>query len=261
MLSVQQGLGKLRGTTRALFTDLDSTMTTAGHLRPDTIASLYQLRDAGIEVVLVTGRSAGWGQALANLFPFSAVIAENGGVSFVAQGNGYKKIYGVPESELSELRLRMRLAAHEALQMVPDARMSSDSHYREVDLAIDWNEEVKIPKSQADRIVQLLLELGFAASRSSVHVNFGPKGVDKAIACLTVLKRVFSADASELDDFVYVGDSLNDAPAFALFPRSVGVANVRDAWKLLPSKPTHIANGTEGAGFVELVERIIELSI
>ncbi|MBL4634290.1 MAG: HAD family phosphatase [Kofleriaceae bacterium] len=260
MTPVKQGLEGLRGPTRALFTDLDSTMTTAGHLRSDTVASSYRLRDAGVEIVLVTGRPAGWGHALANIFPFTAVITENGGVSFIAEGNGYKKIYGVPEANLSELRSRMRAAAHKALQMVPDARMSSDSHYREVDLAIDWNEEVKIPRSQADRIVALLQTQGFAASRSSVHVNYGPKGVDKSTACLAVLKRVFAADASDLDDFVYLGDSLNDAPAFALFPKSVGVANVGDAWALLPSKPAYITHGSEGAGFEELVARLLELS-
>ena len=34
--------------------------------------------------------------------------------------------------------------AVEVMSKVPGARLSSDSKYREVDLAIDWNEEVSL---------------------------------------------------------------------------------------------------------------------
>lgn len=256
-MDVKPGLQNLRAPLRALFTDLDSTMTSDGHLLPETMGALYRLIDAGIDVVLVTGRPAGWGHAMVNLFPFTAAITENGGVSFVAEEGHYNKIYGVPESQLMDLRKQMRAAAQDALTMVPDARMSADSHYREVDLAIDWNEEVKIPREQAERIVSLLRSKGFAASRSSVHVNYGPAGVDKSTACREILKRVFDADGSDLDAFVYVGDSLNDAPAFGLFPHSVGVANLIDSWGALPDKPGYLTHASEGAGFVELVDHLI----
>ena len=40
----------------------------------------------------------------------------------------------------------MNDAAVEVMTKVPGARLSTDSKYREVDLAIDWNEEATLRK-------------------------------------------------------------------------------------------------------------------
>lgn len=54
-------LSELRVRPRALFADVDGTMTTAGRLEAATYAALAAVADAGIPVVVVTGRPAGWG--------------------------------------------------------------------------------------------------------------------------------------------------------------------------------------------------------
>src|SRR5690606_31296439 len=147
-----------------------------------TYAALERLGDAGIPVVLVTGRPAAFGHAFMKMTPVLACVAENGGITFVREGRKLVKHYGVPAASLPEWRRRMNDAAVDVMTTVPGARVSSDSKYREVDLAIDWNEEVSLTRDEAETCVALLQKAGFAAVRSSVHVNFGPPHFDKLSA-------------------------------------------------------------------------------
>jgi hydroxymethylpyrimidine pyrophosphatase-like HAD family hydrolase len=142
---------------------------------------------------------------------------------------------------------------------VPGARLSSDSAYRELDLAIDWNEEVSLTKEDAEACVALIRTAGFTAVRSSVHVNFCPPHFDKLSACLTVVRQVLGGDGGDLSPYVYVGDALNDAPMFGGFPASVGVANVRAWWDELPARPAYVTAHAEGAGLRELIDHVLAL--
>lgn len=253
-------LADLRGPVRALFSDIDGTMTTGERIEAATFAALEQLEAAGIPLILVTGRSAGWGQAFMKLMPALAVVTENGGVTFVRDGRKLQKLYGVPAASLPEWRRRMNDAAVEAMAKVPGARLSSDSKYREVDLAIDWNEEVSLTKEAAEECAAVIRKAGFTATRSSVHVNFNPPHFDKLSACMTVIRQVLGADGNDLSPYVYVGDALNDAPMFGGFPGSVGVANVKQWWDELQFKPSYVTELAEGAGLRELIAHLIGLA-
>ena len=248
-------VSELKGPVKALFTDLDGTLTSDGRVEAATYAALHKLTENGIPVVLVTGRPAGWGQAIASLWPVAAVVTENGGVSFI---DGRKE-YGVPPASLPDWKRRMRTAATEAMDEVPGARMSGDSKYREVDSAIDWNEESKLPLEDANKLVELLRARGFTATRSSVHVNFGPPKFDKLSACKHIVEKVFGGQADDLRDYVFIGDALNDAPMFAGFEKAVGVANVRKWWDDLESKPKFVCENAEGAGARELIEHLLTI--
>src|SRR5215510_8822407 len=252
-------LSDLRGPVRALFSDVDGTMTTGERIEAATYEALEHLGAAGMPLVVVTGRPAGWGQAFMKMLPAAAVVTENGGVTFVREGRRQHKLYGVPQATLPEWRRRMNDAAVEVMSKVPGARLSSDSKYREVDLAIDWNEEVALSSDDAETVVQLLRRAGFTAVRSSVHVNFGPPHFDKLSACTVVVRQVLGGDPADLSPCVYVGDALNDAPMFAGFPSSVGVANIKTWWDELTSKPAYITELAEGAGVRELVDHLLTL--
>ena len=252
-------LSDLRGPVRALFSDIDGTMTTGERIEASTYEAVEQLSASGTPVILVTGRPAGWGQAFMKMLPVVAVVTENGGVTFVREGRRQHKLYGVPQASLPEWRRRMNDAAVEAMTKVPGARLSSDSKYREVDLAIDWNEEVALSQGDAELVVELLRKAGFTAVRSSVHVNFGPPHFDKLSACMAVVRRVLAGDPADLTPYVYVGDALNDAPMFAGFPSSVGVANIRQWWDELTSKPAYVTERPEGAGLRELIAHVMSL--
>ncbi len=252
-------LSELRGPVRALFSDIDGTVTTGGRVEASTYVALERLGEAGIPVVLVTGRPAGWGQAFMSVAPVAAVVTENGGVTFIREGGRLAKLYGVPAASLPEWRRRMLEVLSEVSTKVPGARLSGDSRYREVDLAVDWNEEGHLTRDEAEEIMQLLRKAGFSASRSSVHVNFGPPHFDKLSACVTVVRQVLRGDGNDLDPYVFVGDALNDAPMFGGFPKSVGVANVRAFWDELAFKPSYLTERPEGAGLREVVDHMLGL--
>lgn len=253
-------LSDLRGPIRALFSDVDGTLTTGGRVEAATYAALEKLGEVGVPVVLVTGRPAGWGQAFMSVAPVAAVVSENGGVTWIRDGGRLKKLYGVPASSLPEWRRRMLEVFSEVTAAVPSARLSTDSKYREVDLAIDWNEEAALSRDEAEEVVAIIRRAGFAASRSSVHVNFGPPHFDKLSACVTVVRQVLGGDGNELDGYAFVGDALNDAPMFGGFPKSIGVANVRAWWDELAFKPAYLTERPEGPGLRDVVEHVLKVA-
>src|ERR1700704_5845288 len=81
-------LSDLRGPVRALFSDVDGTMTTGERIEGSTYEALEQLSASGIPVIMVTGRPAGWGQAFMKMLPVLAVVTENGGRTLVPGGRG-----------------------------------------------------------------------------------------------------------------------------------------------------------------------------
>jgi len=252
-------LSELHGPIRALFSDVDGTMTTGDRIEAATYAALERLGEVGVPVIMVTGRPAGFGHAFMKMTPVLACVSENGGVTFVREGRRVHKVYGVAPASLPEWRRRMNDVAVDVMSRVPGARLSSDSRYREVDLAIDWNEEVSLAKEDAETCVELIRKAGLSAVRSSVHVNFGPPSFDKLSACLDVVRKVLGGDVNDLAPYVYVGDALNDAPMFGGFPTSVGVANIKAWWDELAFRPSFLTERPEGAGLRELVEHVLGL--
>jgi HAD superfamily hydrolase (TIGR01484 family) len=253
-------LSELTGPIRALFSDVDGTMTSGDRIEARTYEALERLGDAGIPVIMVTGRPAGFGHAFMKMTPVLACVSENGGVTFVRDGKKLVKIYGVPAASLPEWRRRMSDIAVDVMSKVPGARLSSDCKYREVDLAIDWNEEASLTLADAETCVQMIKKAGLEAVRSSVHVNFGPPQFDKLSACLQLVRQVLRTDPTDLSSYVYVGDALNDAPMFKGFPTSVGVANIKQYWDELAFKPAFLTEKPEGAGLREVVEHVLGLS-
>jgi hydroxymethylpyrimidine pyrophosphatase-like HAD family hydrolase len=69
------------------------------------------------------------------------------------------------------------------------------------------------------------------------------------------------AFARDLDrargEVVYIGDSPNDSPMFAYFPRSVGVANVRRFAGRMNAAPAYVTQFEAGAGFAELAAHLL----
>ena len=129
----------------------------------------------------------------------------------------------------------------------PGARLSSDSKYREVDLAIDWNEEVSLTIDDAERAVAPIRKTGINAVRSSVTSTSGRRtSTSCPRACRS--SQVLHADSTDLAPYVYVGDALNDAPMFGGFPNSVGVANIKTYWDELTDKPAFLTELPEGPG-------------
>jgi len=232
---------------QAVFTDVDGTLTTGGRLLASTYSALERLARAGVAVVPVTGRTSGWADAMQRTWPVPAVIAENGGVTF----HGARRLYANPPARLAADKRRLLAAARAVARAVPGARLSSDSRYAEVDLAIDWNEEVHLGDGAAARIEQVLRGLGLSAVRSSVHVNYWVGRWNKLTACRKLARRL------RTPRWLFVGDSLNDEPLFASAPLAIGVANVREVAAGLAHLPAYVTRAREGRGFEELARALL----
>ena len=72
----------------AVFTDIDGTMTDDdGRIPAESLAALERIRAAGLRVLVVTGRPAGWCDLIARTWPVDGVVGENGGLAFRCDGH------------------------------------------------------------------------------------------------------------------------------------------------------------------------------
>jgi hydroxymethylpyrimidine pyrophosphatase-like HAD family hydrolase len=99
---------------------------------------------------------------------------------------------------------------------------------------------------------------GLHAKVSSIHVNGWFGDYDKLAMTRRLFRAEFQMDLErERAAVVYVGDSPNDAPMFAFFPRSIGVANVRRFASMLATPPAYVTIESAGAGFAEVVAHLL----
>lgn len=225
---------------------------------PEAFAALARARDAGLAVIPVTGRPAGWVDHLARMWPVAGVVGENGGLWFWMEGGKLQRGFLQGPAERVANRARLDALAAEILAEVPGAALASDQPYRELDLAIDFCEDVPpLGDAEIDRIVASFQRHGATCKVSSIHVNGWYGDFDKIEGF-----RRFHRDrwGEELDPaaWAFFGDSANDEPMFRSFALSVGVANVSRFLPRLHHPPAWITRAPGGHGFVEGLEAIIE---
>ena len=246
---------------RGVFADIDETLTTAGRLTAEAYSALERLHEAGLLVVPITGRPAGWCDHIARMWPVDAVVGENGAFYFRYDRAARKMVkrFLTAETERAENRRRLAALEQQILSEVPGAGLASDQRYREADLAIDFCEDVTpLPPAEVERIVALFEAAGAMAKVSSIHVNGWFGRYDKLAMTRVLLEEAFATDLdAERERFVFVGDSPNDAPMFGYFPNAVGVANLRDFEGRLEALPAYITRARAGAGFAELAEAVL----
>ena len=250
-----------RRAVRAVLADIDDTLTTHGRLQAVAYAALERLRAAGLLVIPVTGRPAGWCDHIARMWPVDAVVGENGAFWFrhdAAAGRLVKR-YVIGAAERERRAARLDAIARRILREVPGTGIASDQPYREADLAIDFCEDVpRLPREAVAAIVAIMEAEGLTAKVSSIHVNGWFGGYDKLSTSRLALAEDFAIDIeAEKDRVVFAGDSPNDQPMFAFFPNAVGVANVREMADLMTSLPRWVTPSAGSAGFAELAEALL----
>ena len=246
---------------RGVFCDIDDTLTSEGKLTARAYAALERLRAAGKRVIPITGRPAGWCDHIARMWPVDAVVGENGAFYF-RYDTARKKLtqrFLFEAAARTANRERMRAVSKHILREIPGCALASDQLYREADLAIDFCEDVpRLPDAEVDRIVALMQAAGMTAKISSIHVNGWFGDYDKMGMTRTLMQELYAVDlAREEAQYLFVGDSPNDAPMFGFFSNSVGVANVADFGARLASAPAYVTQGRSGEGFVELVDFLL----
>lgn len=244
-----------------VLTDIDDTLTTEGRLPAAAYAALERLHDAGLAVVPITGRPAGWCDMIARFWPVSGVVGENGAFYFRYDRRARKmtRHFAASAAERADHRHRLARIGERILADVPGAAVASDQPYRETDLAIDFREDVAPLRPEAvDRIVALFEQGGAVAKVSSIHVNGWFGSYDKLSMTRVFVRQALGLDLDQAKArFIFCGDSPNDAPMFGFFPLACGVANVRDFAARMQATPAFVSNGRGAAGFVEIAERVL----
>jgi len=261
MLPLSRFSRAARAAVRGILTDIDDTLTTDGKLTAPAYGAMERLRTAGLLVVPVTGRPAGWCDHIARMWPVDAVVGENGAFYFRHDPGAGKllKRYLLDDAERAANRRRLAGLRARVLEAVPGAAIASDQGYRDSDLAIDVCEDVPpLAAADVDRILELCHQAGATAKLSSVHVNAWFGSYDKLTMTRICFEECFAVDLdADREHFVFAGDSPNDAPMFGFFPNAVGVANLADFADRLSAEPRFITEARAGAGFAELAAALL----
>lgn len=261
MKPFQQFPAYLRKRIRYVLTDIDDTLTLQGLLPAAALAAMERLRDAGVAVIPITGRPAGWCDHIARMWPVAAVVGENGAFYYRYDRTRRKmqRRYFKTAEQRAVDRGRLEEVKLKILAEVPGCAVSADQAYREADLAIDFCEDVPRLSPQAvERIVLLFEAAGAQAKISSIHVNGWFGDHTKLSGARWIVRRLFGRELdAERDRWVYVGDSTNDQEMFAHFPLSVGVANLMRFADRLTVWPAYLTAGERGAGFAEVADALI----
>jgi hydroxymethylpyrimidine pyrophosphatase-like HAD family hydrolase len=238
---------------RVMAADVDDTITRDGKISSGTIEGFEALEKAGVIVALVTGRPAGWAQALAGYLPGVRVaVAENGLVAF--DDRGARRDLGPRRGLEFFARLAensARVCKAYALEVTPDDafRLFERAFVRPASF-----------DAQALAASQTLVDPGFEVMASSIHIHVRPSGWGKAEGLLAALLPIApEACATANESILFVGDSSNDRSLFARFRgTSVGVRNVNHfLGELGEDLPAFITEAESALGFAEVVRALL----
>jgi HAD superfamily hydrolase (TIGR01484 family) len=246
---------------QVVLTDIDDTLSTHGRIPALAYAAMERLTAAGLLLVPITGRPAGWCDHIARMWPVAGVVGENGAfwMRYDPKARKLVKRFLAGDAERASNRAKLVAIGAKILAAVPGCALASDQLYRETDLAIDFCEDVPpLPRAAVDRIVAMMEAEGMTAKVSSIHVNGWFGSYDKLGMTRTFLAEACALDLDATRDrIVFVGDSPNDAPMFAHFPLTVGVANVREFLDRIATPPAFVTAAAGGEGFAELASTLL----
>lgn len=244
-----------------LFLDIDDTLTTEGRLPAHAYAALEALHDAGLLVVPITGRPAGWCDHIARMWPVDAVVGENGAFYFWHDHEAKKlrQRFLADEATRAANAERLKVVAAQVLREVPGCALASDQFCRIADIAIDFCEDVPaLAKGDVQRIAAMMRAAGMTAKVSSIHVNGWFGDYDKLSMARMLMRERYGIDLdSARRRYLFIGDSPNDEPMFGYFPQAVGVANVTAFVQDMTHPPAYVTAGRGGDGFAELARRLL----
>ena len=244
--------------------DIDDTLTKEGKLLASSYTALWKLKEAGLKVIPVTGRPAGWCDLIAREWPVDGVIGENGALAFWEEPS--KQALPVLKAEYHPNAVRndhpvLARIKERAFAEFPELRPAKDQFARLFDIAIDFAEEDPVlPLTAAERVRIIAEEEGAIAKVSSIHINIWMGNYNKLSMAESFLTKRFGWKAGKDDtQVIFAGDSPNDEPMFARFPISCGVANVSRYKDLIKKLPAFISSKECGEGFAEIAEKVIKL--
>ena len=122
---------------RGLLFDLDDTLLTHGLLERAAYGALWDLHDAGLRLVAVTGRPSGWAEVLVRQWPIDGAVAENGNAHVIRDGRAVT--VGVTPAS-GALEPLVRAIARD----FPDVALADDVAARRTDVTWDIGERATV---------------------------------------------------------------------------------------------------------------------
>jgi phosphoglycolate phosphatase (TIGR01487 family) len=218
-----------------LAVDIDGTLT-----RPDKSIDprvFDPLRAWEAPVVVATGKSFPYPVGLCEFLgvPLN-VVAENGGAVYVEDAD--EVAYNGDRAAAEAVAAEYREAGHD----LGWGAVDTVNRWRETELAVSREQPLEPLETAADAHGLEVVDTGYA-----YHVK--SPDVDKGTGLVTAARLLERPPES----FVAVGDSENDAAAFAVAGRSIAVANADDVALAAADEVTEAAFAD---GFLEALERV-----
>jgi phosphoglycolate phosphatase len=222
---------------KALLTDIDGTITGPDRrIHTGSIERIRSLTDQGIRVVLASGNSSCFMDALCRMIGTDGTfIAENGG-TFRIGFTGTITINGdqtAPKNALKRVQDYFRRQEIELELFSPN--------YRYADLAFARTVPVDEVKTIVAGLPVQVLDTGFAIHLQSPGVNKG-----------TTLEILAKKIGLSPKDFLAIGDSLNDLQMLKTAGIGVTLANGHPELKTVAQ---YVSEKEYGDGFVEAMEK------
>jgi len=216
-------------TYRAFATDFDGTIAHDGTVDGPTLDALLRVKDAGLCLVMVTGREL---PDLFNTFPevnvFDRIVAENGALMYTPSSGAVRQLAPAPPPAL------LTRLGNEGVPMSVGASIVA---------TVEPHEHAVLAA-----IRDLGLEWHVIFNKGSVMVL--PSNVTKATGLMPVLEDLAVAP----EDTVAVGDAENDHAFLQVCGLKVAVANALPSLKAIADVVTV---GARGEGVAELIADLL----
>lgn len=248
-----------KGKIKAIFSDLDDTLTSDGRLPAKVIEAFDQLKKKDFWLVIVSGRPAGWADCLMRLFPLDAMIFENGAGLMLRDGKKVLAHNLASVDSLQDQHRRLTGIFNDLKKQIPHLRLATDQFYRLFDFAIDICEE---PPHLSDKEVEQILkrldqEKDLTAKLSSIHINYWCGKHTKVTASQYLIESEGAKRGVKKEQITFTGDSPNDEPLFEFFDYSVGVRNIEKYLPKMKHPPKFITKSDSADGFYELASHLL----
>ena len=215
---------------KALATDYDGTIAHDGRVDEETVDALRRARDAGLRLVMVTGRE------LHDLFAtfehtamFDRIVAENGALLYDPAAGKTRVLAPAPPPELLRLLQEQTIPLSVGHSIVATVEPHEHAVLAAIrDLGLEWH---------------------VIFNKGSVMAL--PSGVTKATGLAPALEEL----DVPCDLTIGVGDAENDHAFLRLCGVSVAVANALPAVK---AAADIVTAGARGTGVAELIGRLLD---
>jgi len=247
---------------RGILFDIDDTFTHEGRMVPRAFQALWDLHEAGLITIPLTGRPAGWCDHIARMWPVDGVVGENGAFYYYydREAGKLRRRYIFTPEQIAHRRGELAAIKDEVLRRVPAAGVASDQPFRLFDLAIDFREDVSpLSEIEIDEICRVFAEHQATYKISSIHVNGWFGDYNKLSTARLFLEERFSMQWKEaVSTMLFAGDSPNDEPMFEALELTVGVANIKHFSHKMKHLPKYVTGKSGGHGFAEMSRIILE---